>query len=72
MPMGVGQALKASPEGGSGRIQSRPTAEQSPEKRPTWAGRGTSGHCHLPAKVTFGKLAFSSLIYKMGVMIAAA
>lgn len=68
MPTGVGQALKASPEGGSGRIQSR--AESRETANVGW--QGDIRALPLTSQVTFGKLPFSSLIYKMGVMIATA
>lgn len=67
---GAGQALKASPGVGRGKTHSRPAAET----RET-ANVGCQGDIRalpLTSQVTFGKLAFSSLFYKMGGMIATA
>ena len=66
----VGQALKTSPGGGRGKTQSRPTAGT----RET-ADAGCQGDIQalpLTDQVTFAKLAFSSLFYQMGGMIATA
>lgn len=67
---GAGQALKTSPGGGRGKTLSRPKAGT----RET-ADMGCQGDIRalpLTSQVTFAKLTFISLFYKMGGMIATA